>query len=152
MGLRARHERNLRTAQEKHEQSAAGFVHDRLEPGETIRSVSYGQSRLRGLEELGGVVDLWTKRYYLVLTDRRVFMVWIDSGTPRVVWAEPLTGVVVQRFKRGRLWMLLYLRRVSDGQLIRYRASRTATWEATSRITEAAGTLNRARPNAPRAD
>ena len=149
MGLRERQ-------QEKAEQRAAEFLRDQLQPGESIAGVTFGQGRARwwmGLEALFGVFALVfaTKYYYLVLTDQRLFMVRLNRGTAQpteVVWAEPLTGIAVERFKRGVMWMLLYLRRVGDGQVIRFRASRSA-WGATERVTEAAGVLKRAREGLP---
>ena len=47
------------------------------------------------------------------------------------------------------MWMLLYLRRISDDGTIRFRAQRTA-WGATDRITEVARVLGEAREGLPR--
>jgi hypothetical protein len=142
--------------QEKVDQRSAEFLSGRLDPGESIESVTSGQGRARGwmgLEALFGVLALVfaTKYYYLVLTDQRLFMIRLNRGTGRpaeVVWAEPHSGIVVERFKRGRLWMLLYLRRVSDGQAIRFRAQRSA-WGTTERVTQAANVLQHARDGLP---
>jgi hypothetical protein len=72
MGLRERQQRSIG---ERAQRSLEG----RLEPGETIASVTFGQSRPRGwlgLDALVGVFALFATRYwYLVLTDRRLFMV-----------------------------------------------------------------------------
>jgi hypothetical protein len=142
--------------QEKADQRMAEFLRDQLHPGESIESVTFGQARARwwlGLEALFGVFVLMfaTKYYYLVMTDQRLFMVRLHRGSGRptdVVWAEPHANIVVQRFKRGVMWMLLYLRRVGDGQVIRFRTSRSA-WGATERLTEAADVLKRVREGLP---
>jgi hypothetical protein len=117
--------------------------------------VTYGMARRRwwlGLEILIGAFAWFATTYYtLVLTDQRLIMVRLlrRSGRPRdVVWAEPHAAIAVDRFKRGRLWMLLYLRRVDDGQTIRFRAQRSAAG-ATARVTEAAEVLRQARAGLP---
>jgi hypothetical protein len=140
---------------QKVEERAAEFLRGRLHPGETIVGASGGQVQPRallGLEFMIGVLAMWSIHYYyLVLTNQRVLMVRLkrSSGRPaEVVWAEPHTGIVVDRFKRGRMWMLLYLRRVSDGRVIRFRAQRTA-WGATDRVTEVARVLREARGGLP---
>jgi hypothetical protein len=140
---------------QKVEQRAADFLRDRLHSGETIVGVTVGQGRPRGLfglELLVGVFAMLSiKYYYVVLTNQRVLMLRLQrsSGRPdEVVWAEPHTGMVVDRFKRGRMWMLLYLRRVSDGQVIRFRTQRLV-WGATDRVTEVARVLREARRGLP---
>lgn len=100
---------------------------------------------------IGAFAWFATTYYSLVLTDQRLIMVRLlrRSARPRdVVWAEPHTAIAVDRFKRGRMWMLLYLRRIDDGQTIRFRAQRSA-WEATARVTEAAEVLRQARAGLP---
>lgn len=141
---------------QKVDERAAAFLEGQLQPGESIEGVTFGQGRARGwmgLEALFGVFALVfaTKYYYLVLTDQRLIMARLSRGSGRpteMVWAEPHTGIVVERFKRGSMWMLLYLRRVSDGRVIRFRAQRSA-WGATDRVTEAASVLKRAREGLP---
>ncbi len=128
MGLRERQH-------EKIDRRAADFLRDKLHHGEEIRGVTFGQVRPRGwlaLEELFGVFAYFAIRYYYL----------------EIVWAEPHSSLAVDRFKRGRLWMLLYLRRVGDGQTIRFRAQRTA-WGATDRVTEVARVLREARGGLP---
>jgi hypothetical protein len=148
VGLRERQLRNL-------DQRAAKALEGLLEPGEAIASVTFGQSRPRGwigLDAIIGVFALFaTKYWYLVLTNRRLFMVRTPKTPGRateVVWAEPFSAIAVDRFKRGRLWMLLYVRRVSDGQVIRYRAQRTGPG-ATANVAEAARLLREARAGLP---
>ena len=149
MGLRERQHRKV-------DERAAGFFRDRLHPGETITGVTFGQSRPRGwfgLELLIGAFALVfaTTPYYLVLTNQRLFMLRLkrSSGRPtEIVWAEPHAGIVVDRFKRGRMWMLLYLRRISDGRVIRFRAQRSA-WGATDRVIEVQRVLGAARGGLP---
>jgi hypothetical protein len=117
--------------------------------------VTYGMARGRswiGLELLIGWLAWFATTYYdLVLTDQRLIMVRLlkRSARPRdVVWAEPHSAIAVDGFKRGRLWMLLYVRRVDDGKVIRFRAQRSA-WGATARVTEAAEVLRQARAGLP---
>jgi hypothetical protein len=149
MGLRERQHQKV-------DQRAADFLRDRLQSGETIVGVTFGQARPRGwlgLEFLIGVFAMIfaTTPYYLVMTNQRLFMLRLTraSGRPNeIVWAEPHTAVAVDRFKRGRMWMLLYLRRVSDGRIIRFRAQRSA-WGATGRVTEVARVLGEARGGLP---
>ena len=140
---------------QKVDQRAAEYLRGQLQSGEAIVGVTFGQARPRGwlgLEMLvGGFALFATTYYYLVMTDQRVFMIRLRRTTGRpieAVWREPHTGVAVDRFKHGRMWMLLYLRRVSDGQIIRFRAQRTA-WGATARVTEAAQILQQARAGLP---
>jgi hypothetical protein len=149
MGLRERQHQKI-------DRRAEDFLRDKLHPGEAVVGVTGGQGRPRGwlgIELLAGTLAgfLATKYYYLVLTNQRVFMLRLKRSTGRtaeIVWAEPHTGLVVDRFKRGRMWMLLCLRRVGDGQTIRFRAQRTA-WGATDRVTEVAGVLRAARGGLP---
>jgi len=71
IGLRDRHEYKLRSLEEAREKRATEFLCDRRpETGDCER-----QPRLRGLEQLGGPFEFAVTHYYLVLTDRRVFMV-----------------------------------------------------------------------------
>jgi hypothetical protein len=135
---------------------AAEYLQSRLVPGEQIRGVTFGQARPRGwlgLEFVVGalVVLFATTYYYMVLTDQRLFMLKAPKGRSRpseVVWAEQHAGIAVERFKHGRLWMLLYMRRIGDGRVIRFRASARALGAA-GRVTEAAEALRQARAGLP---
>jgi hypothetical protein len=145
MGLRERQHRKVA-------ERASGFLRDRLHPGETIAGVTFGQSRPRGwfgLEMVIGVFALVfaTTPYYLVLTNQRLFLLRLNRASGRPT-EEPHTGIVVDRFKRGRMWMLLYLRRVGDGRIIRFRAQRSA-WGATYRVIEVQRVLGEARGGLP---
>jgi hypothetical protein len=142
--------------QEKVRQRGMEFVASRLLPGEEVLGVTFGQARPRwwfGLEMLFGVIAqvFATTWLYLILTDQRLFLVRATKGRGRpaeLVWSEPYTNLAVERFKRGMVWMLLYLRRVSDGQVIRFRVQRTSPG-STARITEAADAIGAARAGLP---
>jgi hypothetical protein len=141
---------------EKVHQRAAEFLQSRLLPGEQIRGVTFGQARPRrwpGLELLLGplVVLFATTYYYMVLTDQRLSMLKVPKGRSQpseVVWAEQHAGIAIERFKQGRLWMLLYMRRIADGQVIRFRAQRSSPGAA-QRVSEAAEALRQARAGLP---
>jgi hypothetical protein len=141
---------------DKVHQRAVEYLQNRLVPGEQIRGVTFGQARPRrwlGLELMFGALAVLfaTTYYYMVLTDQRLFMLKAGKGRSRpndVVWAEQHVGVAVDQFKRGRLWMLLYMRRISDGNVIRFRVQRSSPG-ATDRVTEAAEALRQARAGLP---
>jgi hypothetical protein len=141
---------------DKVHQRAVEYLQQQLLPGEQVRGVTFGQARPRswlGLELLFGALAMFftITYYYLVLTDQRLFMLKAGKGRGRpkeVVWAEQHSGIAVDRFKRGVLWMLLYVRRISDGQVIRFRAQRSSPG-ATDRVSEAAEALRQARAGLP---
>jgi hypothetical protein len=141
---------------DKVHQRAVDYLQHQLVPGEQVRGVTFGQARPRswlGLELLFGALAMFfaTTYYYMVLTDQRLFMLKVSKGRSRpseVVWAEQHSAVAVDRFKRGVLWMLLYMRRISDGRVIRFRAQRSSPG-ATDRVREAAEALRQARAGLP---
>jgi hypothetical protein len=148
MGLRERQQRTV-------ERRAQEFLQTTLLPGEQIRGVTFGMSRPKswvGVEVLLGALAWFaTTSYYLVLTDRRLIMLRLGkarSKPSRIEWDEPHTAIAVDRFKRGFWWMLLYMRRVRDGRVIRFRAPRSA-FGATDRVNETAETLRDARAHLP---
>ena len=123
-----------------------------LEPGEQVRDVVYGQTRVRlwlgGELILGPIISFFLRRfYYVATTDRRVFALLAKrsattwSNTPpakSVEWAEPLMNVTVERYRQGVSWTTLFLRRRTDGRILRFRTVRTYRPEA-SRIAAALG-------------
>ena len=146
----------FRRQQAKFEARAAEFLHDRLEPGETIRGTTFGQIRPRlfALYEVlfGWLASILSSRYaYLVLTDRRVILIRLGRSGRRpsdVLWAERHSALTVDRFRRGYLMMVLNLRRVSDGQVVRFRGQRSASG-ATARVTAVADAVRAARAGLP---
>ena len=89
------------------------------------------------------------ERQHQKLHDRAVEFLqpMLFPGDQRLIVIR-LTAVAVDRFKRGRLWMLLYLRRFDDGRAIRFRPQRSG-WAVTAQVTEAAEVLRRARAGLP---
>jgi hypothetical protein len=123
-------------------------VRGTLEPAEEIEEFVFGQVRPRlflGLEALlGPLLILFAIRYfYVAISARRLFVIAAPktkTGPGDVVWAEPFEGVVVERYKEGVLWTLLFFRRRTDEKLLRFRTSRTFN-QRTRRIAEALGAL-----------
>jgi hypothetical protein len=144
--------------QRRFEARAAEFLRDRLEPGESIRGTTFGQIRPRlfVLYEMlfGWLVSMIASRYvYLVLTDRRVILIRLGrSGRlpSDVLWDEQLSALTVDRLRRGYLLMALNLRRVGDGQVMRFRGQRSAPG-ATARVTAVADAVRAARAGLPAA-
>jgi hypothetical protein len=126
MGFRERQRAKLR---QKIDDAAAGSV----EPGEEIREFVFGQTwprMLFGLEALlGPLVLLFAVRYwYIAISERRLFVIRAPktkTGPGEVEWVEPFEGVVVEKYKEGMLWTLLFFRRRTDDRVFRFRASRT---------------------------
>lgn len=140
-------------------------MRDRLDPGESISSVTWGLRKKRTYWWNAG--DLDHTSYYLVLTDRRVWIIglarvgrrtdptvtWHDAMRPdELIWGEPFAGLAVEKFESGRIYVRLDLRRLRDRQAFRFQAP-TATGEygllVVERLTAVANTLNRARTGAP---
>lgn len=109
---------------EKRRAQAREVVADRLEPGEEIEILLFCVTRpypwLGVL--LTSFVVLFQRSWYVLLTDRRVFVVALNrwSGRPTgVEWDEPRAGVRVERYRRGLLMGKLYVRRVVDGRVLK---------------------------------
>jgi hypothetical protein len=100
-----------------------------LEPGEGLATWVYGQTWPKFTKAMlvGPIAFLiWGKPYFVVLTDRRVFVARSSMTTIRpndVLWADPFGGVTVDRYRAGML-SRLSLRRLADGSTLELRIGR----------------------------
>jgi hypothetical protein len=142
-GFRARQRAKLR-------QKIDAAVRGSLEPDEEIDEFVFGQVRPRmflGLEVLLGpfVVLFAVRYYYLAISARRLFVIEAPktkTGPGAVDWVESFEGVVVEKYREGILWTLLYFRRRTDESPIRFRSSRTFN-ARTQKIAGALGALTK---------
>ncbi len=101
-------------------------VADRLEPGEEIQLLLFAVTRpsfwLDAL--ISPLLAILQRSWYVVLTDRHVFVVPLAraSGRPTgIEWDEPRAGLRVERYKPGVLMGKLFLRRTTDGRVLKLR-------------------------------
>jgi hypothetical protein len=101
-------------------------IGDRLETGEEIEVLLFGVTRPSlWLDALvSPLLAVFQRSWYVVLTERRVFLVPLNrwSGRPTGAdWDELRSGVRIDRYKRGVLMGRLFLRRVADGRVLKLR-------------------------------
>jgi hypothetical protein len=115
---------------EKIEAKLVDALRPQLEPGEEMATWVYGQTWPKFTRAIlvGPIAFLiWGKPYFVVLTDRRVFVARSSMTSVRpndVLWADPLGGVTVDRYKAGTMMSKLTFRRLADGSTLELRIGR----------------------------
>jgi hypothetical protein len=101
-------------------------VADRLEPGEEVELLFLAVTRPSFLMDvlISPLLAMLQRSWYVVLTDRRILLVPLAraSGRPTgIEWDEPRAGVGVERYRPGLLMGKLFLRRATDGRVLKLR-------------------------------